>query len=75
MACISSDGTLTEAARNLLAALSDPLEPEEIGRRVGQPLYRVRSSLREMSEAGLVSHAGGNYQVTDAGRQRLEAPV
>jgi predicted transcriptional regulator len=75
MACITSDGALTEAARALLAALAEPLTPEEIAARVGQPLYRVRSSLREMAQAGLVENTGDAYRVTAAGRERIVMPV
>lgn len=72
MACIQADGHLTEAARTLLGALAEPLAPEEIAGRVGQPLYRVRSSLREMADAGLVESHGDGWRSTDAGRRRAE---
>ncbi len=73
MACIAADGSLTEAALTLLAALSEPLVPKEIAPRVGQPLYRVRSSLREMTGVGLVEETDGAYQTTAAGRERVQS--
>lgn len=65
MACLSSDGTLTQSARDLLRLLVDPMSPPEIALRLGIPVYRVRSSLREMIEAGLVAETDDGYFATD----------
>ncbi len=69
MACINNDGTLTESARRLLAKLAVPCAPEELSKRMGQPLFRIRSSLRDMETAGLVQPIEGKYVVTEAGRK------
>jgi len=71
MACVNPDGSLSESAQKLLAVLAEPLSPEDISGKTGQPLFRVRSSLREMVEAGLVSEAGGSYTTTPAGKELL----
>ena len=68
MACVNPDGSLTESGRNLLTVLAEPLNPEEISRKTGQPLFKVRSSLREMVDAALITEEGGRYTVTAAGQ-------
>ncbi len=72
MACIRPDGTLEPAARSVLKVLDSPQTVEEIARQLRMPVYRVRMSLRELSEAGLVIGEAEHYRATDAGRIRLE---
>ena len=69
MACVNPDGSLSESGRKLLTALAEPLTPEEISRKTGQPLFKVRSSLREMVDAGLITEENGGYTVTEQGQQ------
>ncbi len=69
MACINNDGSLTDSARRLLGKLIVPCAPEELSKRMGQPLFRIRSSLREMETAGLVQPIDGKFLMTEAGRK------
>lgn len=69
MACINSDGTLTESARRLLGKLVVPCAAEDLSKRMGQPLFRIRSSLREMETAGLVQPIDGKFLMTEAGKK------
>jgi predicted transcriptional regulator len=69
MACVNPDGTITTTAKSLLQSLANPLTPEEIAAKIGVPLFRVRSSLRELEGAGLVSESEGRFRTTDKGRQ------
>jgi predicted transcriptional regulator len=69
MACINNDGTLTESAKRLLGKLIVPCAAEELSQRMGQPLFRIRSSLREMETAGLVQPIDGKFLMTEAGRK------
>lgn len=71
MACVSTDGTLTESARKMLQALQNPALPEEVAQATGLPLFRVRSGLRELAQAGLVEEREGRYVLTEVGKQRL----
>lgn len=71
MACISAEGTLTESARKMLQALQNPATPEEVAQTTGLPLFRVRSGLREMVQAGLIEEREGRYLLTETGRQKL----
>ncbi len=71
MPCIEGDA-LTPAGRELLEALVEPQTDEEVKDRVGQRLFRVRISLRELMYAGLVTVDRGRYSLTDAGRDKLK---
>jgi hypothetical protein len=73
MGCISPEGTLSPQARAILAALTPATKLEEASARTGLPLYRVRSSIRELVDAGLVTAAGALYETTEAGRGKLAA--
>jgi len=71
MACISSQGELSESARKMLAAMDAPATPEDVASRTELPLFRVRAGLREMAEAGLVELNEGAYSPTQLGRALL----
>lgn len=71
MACIGANGTLTESAKKMLQALQSATTPEEVAQVTGLPLFRVRSGLREMTQAGLVEEKEGRYALTEAGSQYL----
>lgn len=69
MACKNEDGTLAESARDLLRALDVATEPAGLAAALGRPLFKVRSGLRELVEAGLAAEReDGRYEATDAGR-------
>lgn len=72
MACINPDGSLSLVARDVLRALEQPRSVEEIHKIARQPTYRVRASLREMGEIGLVTETEGRYAITEAGRAQLD---
>ena len=71
MACVRPDGSITESAKQMLEALRTPRTAEEAASLSGQPLFKVRSSLREMESSGLVVKIDEQYKTTDAGLQRL----
>lgn len=72
MACINPDGTITGSAKDLLRVIiGEPLTPEEISKQLGQPLFKIRSSLREMVSAGLVNEEGDQYIITEKGKENL----
>jgi len=73
MACVNADGTITATAKALLKSLETPFSAEEVSGRLGQPLFRVRSSLREMLEAGLVVAQGDKYLATEEGKKKAAA--
>ncbi|WP_062200395.1 hypothetical protein [Massilibacterium senegalense] len=62
MACVN-DHSLSENAKKLVAALEEKQQtPEEISATLGLPLFKVRSGLREMVEAGFVTEENGVYK-------------
>jgi hypothetical protein len=71
MACINPDGTLTPTAQAVISALKTCSSAGEIGLATGLPIYRVRATIRELIEAGLVLEKGGQYQLADSGKERL----
>ena len=73
MACISPDGKPTESGSKMLGALRSGMGfPEEIARETRLPLFRVRSGLRELTQAGLANQKNDKYQITDKGSELLE---
>ena len=72
MACIDPDGALSPQARAVLRALAEPKELEAVARETGLPLYRIRSSVRELVDAELVVGTDAGYQATAAALERLE---
>jgi hypothetical protein len=71
MACISPDGVLTEQATQVLRLLLPGRTLEALAEEGGLPLYRLRSSARELMQAGLVEEADGTYRTTAAGQAKL----
>ncbi|MBN2264502.1 MAG: hypothetical protein JW775_01685 [Candidatus Aminicenantes bacterium] len=71
MACVNADGSITPTAKALLQSLEKPLGAEAIAAKVGAPLFRVRSSLRELLAAGFVAESEGLYTTTEAGRAKI----
>ena len=73
MACISPDGKPTESGTKILRALESGLgTPEEIARKVELPLFRVRSGLRQLTQAGLASQNNNKYELTEKGAELLK---
>jgi predicted transcriptional regulator len=73
MACISPDGKPTESGAKMLRALKSGLgSPEEVAKDAGLPLFRVRSGLRELTQAGLANKKNDKYEITDKGTGLIE---
>jgi predicted transcriptional regulator len=68
MACVSPDGKPTESGTKMLRALQAGLKsPEEIAKSTGLPLFRVRSGLRELAQAGLADQKEDSYKLSEKG--------
>jgi predicted transcriptional regulator len=73
MACISPDGKPTESGSKMLRALkAGSGSPEEIANEAGLPLFRVRSGLRELTEAGLAKQKGDRYELSEEGAKLIK---
>ena len=72
MACISPDGKPTESGTKMLRALKSGLgTPEEIAKSTQLPLFKVRSGLRELTQAGLASEKNNEYEIADKGKELI----
>jgi len=68
MACVSPDGKPTESGSKMLRALqAGSKSPEEIAKNTGLPLFRVRSGLRELAQAGLAAQKEDSYKLSEEG--------
>ena len=73
MACISPDGKPTESGTKMLKALkSGGGTAEEIAKVSGLPVFRVRSGLRELTQAGLAAEKDGRHTLTDSGSDLIK---
>lgn len=68
MACVNPDGTISAVAGKVLVAADQGADERAMAEAAGVPVYRVRASLRELVQAGLLTQADGAWAVTDAGR-------
>jgi predicted transcriptional regulator len=67
--CVSPDGKPTSSGVTMLKSLKNgPSSPEEVAKRTGQPLFRVRSGLRELKNAGFLEETEGKYMLSKSGK-------
>jgi DNA-binding IclR family transcriptional regulator len=72
MACISPDGKPTESGTKMLRAIESGMgSAEEIASSAGLPLFRVKSGLRELTQAGLANQKGDTYELSSRGVELL----
>ena len=74
MACIKPDGSLSAAAVDVLTAMGEGLiMPETIAGRVPHPLFKIRSTIRELRIGGLIEKPDDteHYRITALGKQKL----
>jgi len=68
MPCVSPDGKPTLSGMALLNSLkSGALTPKEIADKTGQPLFKVRSGLRELLNAEFIKEIDDKYGLTEKG--------
>lgn len=73
MPCVSSDGKPTSSGMATLNTLKDAaLTPEEVAGKTGQPLFKVRSGLRELKNAGLVEEVEEKYKLSNNGEKIIQ---
>ncbi len=73
MPCVRDDGSLTVTAIKIMTAIRQPVTMEDVAVAASMPLFRVRSSVRQLEDAGLVESQGGKYTRTAEGEKRLAA--
>jgi predicted transcriptional regulator len=73
MPCVSPDGKPTSTGLTTLKSLKDgSLSAEEVASKTGQPLFRVRSGLRELKNSGLVEEANDKYVLSKTGETAIQ---
>jgi predicted transcriptional regulator len=73
MPCVSPDGKPTSSGMAVLKSLKDDaLTPEEIAVKTNQPLFRVRSGLRELKNAGFVEENVDKYTLSTTGEKIIQ---
>jgi predicted transcriptional regulator len=73
MPCISTNGKPTSTGINTLKSLSDAsLTPEEVQAKTDQPIFKVRSGLRELKNAGFVEEIDGKYSLSENGKKLIQ---
>jgi predicted transcriptional regulator len=73
MPCISPDGKPTSSGMALLKSLKNgALYPNEVASKTGQPLFRVRSGLRELQNAGFVEETEDKYKLSKEGEKLVQ---
>jgi hypothetical protein len=73
MACIKPDGSLTTLGRSVLEAVADDKGEKGISEAVDQPVYRIRSIMRELAQAGLVESCAQWMCLTSDGWDKLKS--
>ncbi len=74
MPCVQPDGTLSTTGRLMLSAVQTNSTVEDVATTTGMVLYRVRSVLRELIEAGFVVEANGRFSQTEQGAAKASKP-
>jgi len=68
MPCVGPDGKPTESGTRMIRAIKAGFgSGEEIARETGLPLFRVRSGLRDLAQAGLAVQKGDRFELTEQG--------
>jgi DNA-binding IclR family transcriptional regulator len=57
----------------MLRAVRKDATPDEVAAETGMPLFRVRSALRELVEAGFVSKDGERFRQTEQGAAKEQS--
>jgi hypothetical protein len=71
MPCLTPDGAPGPLALALLSELLTPCSPDALARKLGVPLFKVRSAIRALHEDGLVGMDGDQAILTDSGREMM----
>jgi DNA-binding IclR family transcriptional regulator len=73
MPCVSADGKPTKSGFATLSALkSGASTAKTVAESTGQPLFKVRSGLRELVKAGFVKQIDKNFQLTTEGIELIK---
>jgi hypothetical protein len=72
MPCVSPDGKPTSTGMKTLSAINGgATKAPEIAKETSQPMFRVRSGLRELVIAGFLKETDGEYNLSKTGKNVL----
>lgn len=72
MPCVSSDGKPTGTGIETLRAIQGgAVIPIKISETTGHPMFKVRSGLRELTNAGFLEQESGKYHLTELGKKAI----
>ncbi|HEY4565681.1 hypothetical protein GOP80_09875 [Planococcaceae bacterium Storch 2/2-2] len=72
MACVTDKGELSQSAIAIIEAVKDEAkEPAQIASETKLPLFKVRSSMRELEANNYVKAEGDAYVATDFAKARI----
>ena len=72
MACIDARGKLTRSGELILLAMMESSDVESAAKESGQPLFKVRAAVRELTKAGLLTETDGGFKITSKGIEKIE---
>jgi predicted transcriptional regulator len=73
MPCLMPDGTLSRIGVIILSAALKPSTLEQVAETADFPLFRTRSAIRGLVNAGLLENRGDLYALTPEGMKKLTA--
>lgn len=62
MACVNDNQTVTATMQAILQALDAPATAEQLAEKTALPLFKVRSTLRELNQRNMVKQNGDIYE-------------
>ena len=72
MPCVSPDGKPSETGIVTLKAVQAGADtPEKVQEATGNPMFKVRSGLRDLVNAGYLELKGGKYSLTETALDTL----
>ncbi len=75
MPCVNDDGSLSSSGLTLLKAVAKASNEAGIQSHSSLPLYKVRSGLRSLEQAGLLTVENNIYYLTEEGKELLRRYV
>ena len=71
--CVSADGKPTKSGISTLTAIRNgATNAKSVSEQTGQPMFKVRSGLRELVSAGLVKQTEDVFNLTEQGINALQ---
>jgi predicted transcriptional regulator len=70
--CVKPDGTLSPSAEMILKVCDQPASIEEMAQATGLRSFRIKTSIRELTGAGLLIQQGDRFVLSPAGTALLQ---